>query len=130
MNRRPKPRGIIILAVLIGVGGVMDLQNFVWFFIDPTNLLFASIESLKWFNFYISLPVGLLSLIVSYTFFKGVGWGGSLGVLSALVGILINLINLTISRTFSIIIVGITMINTVTVYYLQRSDVKTYFARR
>ena len=130
MNGRQKPWGINVLALLIGIGGVMDLQNFVWFFIDPTNLLFASIESLKWFNFYISLPVGLLSLIVSYTFFKGVGWGGSLGVLSALVGILINLINLTISRTFSIIIVGITMINTVTVYYLQRSDVKTYFARR
>jgi hypothetical protein len=36
---RSKPRGINLLALLICVGGVMDLQNFLWFFIDPTNLL-------------------------------------------------------------------------------------------
>jgi hypothetical protein len=69
---RPKPWGINFLALLIGIGGVMDLQNFLWFFIDPTNLLFASIDALKWFNFYLSLPVGTLSLIVGFTFVKGV----------------------------------------------------------
>jgi len=129
MNGRQKPRGVNVLALLIGIGGVMDLQNFVWFFIDPTNLLFASIEALKWFNFYISLPVGVLSLIVGYMFIKGVGWGHSLGIVTSLLGIVINIINLTISRTFSPIIVIITIINAITIYYLQRSAVKKYFTK-
>lgn len=129
MNVRSKPWGINILALLISVGGIMDLQNFFWFFIDPTNLLFSSIETLKWFNFYISLPVGMLSLIVGYTFVKGLSWGRSLGVVSSLLGILINIINLTISKTFSPIIVIITVINAVIICYLQRPAVKKYFTK-
>ena len=125
---RPKPWGITILALLIGVGGVMDLQNFLWFFIDPSNLLFSSIEVLKWFNFYISLPVGILSLIVGYAFVRGLRWGRSLGIVSSLLGILINIINLIISRTFSPIIIIITIINAVTIYYLRRPIMKKYFA--
>lgn len=126
-NGRPKPWRINVLALLIDVGGVMDLQNFFWFFIDPTNLLFSSIDALKWFNFFISLPVGVLSLIVGYTFVKGLSWGRSLGVVASLLGIRINIINLSISRTFSPIIVVITLINAVTIYYLRRSAVKKYF---
>ena len=128
MISRPKPRGIPVLALLIGVGGVMDLQNFFWFFIDPANLLFSSIEVLKWFNFYVSLPVGLLSLLVVYTFIKGLSWGRFLGAVSSMLGILINVINLTVSRIFSPIIVLITLINAVTIYYLRRSAVKHYFS--
>jgi hypothetical protein len=128
MSGISKPRGINVLALLIGVGGVMDLQNFIWGFIDPTRLLFASIEALKWFTFYISLPVGLLSLLVGYTFVKGVRWGRGLGVVASMLGILINILNLTISRTASPIIVLITLINAGTIYYLQRSAVKQYFA--
>jgi hypothetical protein len=127
---RPKPRGINILALLISIGGAMDLQNFLWFFIDPANLLFASIDALKWFNFYLSLPIGTLSLIVGFTFVKGVSWGRPLGVVSALLGIFINLINLTISRTFSPIIVIITLINVFTIYYVRTPTVKKYFARQ
>jgi len=97
MTGRPKPWGINVLALLISIGGVMDLQNFLWFFIDPTNLLFASIDALKWFNFYLSLPF-------------------------------INIVNLIISRTFSPIIVIITLINAVTIYYLRTPAVKKYFA--
>ena len=129
MNGRQRPRGINILALLIGIGGVMDLQNFVWFFIDPANLLFASIEALKWFNFYISLPLGVLSLIVGYMFIKGVSWGRTLGIITSLSGIIINIINLTISRTFSMMIAIITIINVIIIYYLQRSAVKKYFAK-
>ncbi len=127
MSGRQKPLGITVLTLLIGIGGIMDLQNFVWFFIDPTNLLFASIEALKWFNFYLSLPVGVLSLLVGYTFLTGVSWGHSLGIVTSLLGIVINIINLTISRTFAPIIVIITIINAITIYYLQRSAVKKYF---
>ena len=129
MKGRQKPLGINVLALLIGIGGVMDLQNFVWFFIDPTNLLFSTIEAPKWFNFYISLPVGVLSLIVGYMFIKGVSWGRSFGVVASLLGIVINIINLIISRTFSPIIVIITIINAITIYYLQRSAVKKYFTK-
>lgn len=118
MNGRQKPLGINVLALLIGIGGLMDLQNFLWFFIDPTNLLFASIEALKWFNFYISLPVGVLSPLVGYTFLKGLSWGPSFGIVASLLGIGINIINLTISRTFAPIIVIITVINAITTYYL------------
>jgi hypothetical protein len=127
MIGRPKPWGINVLALLISIGGVMDLQNFLLFFIDPTNLLFASIDALKWSNFYLSPPVGTLSLIVGFTFVKGVSWGRSLGVVSAFLGILINIINLIISRTFSPIIVIITLINAVTIYYLRTPAVKKYF---
>jgi hypothetical protein len=128
MKGRQKPQGINALALLIGLGGVMDLQNFFWFFIDPNNLLFSSIEALKWFNFYISLPIGALSLIVGYMFIKGVGWGRSLGMVTSLLGIIINIINLTISRTFSLIIAIITIINLTIIYYLRKSAVKKYFA--
>ena len=125
---RQKPWSINVFALLIGIGGVMDLLNFIWFFTDPNNLLFSSIESLKWFNFYISLPVGVLSLLVGYMFIKGVSWGRSLGVVVSLLGILINIINLTFSRTFSLIVGIITLINAITIYYLRWSAVKMYFA--
>jgi hypothetical protein len=128
MIDRLKPWGINVLAVLISIGGVMDLQNFLWFFIDPTNLLFASIDALKWFNFYLSLPLGTLSLIVGFTFVKGVSWGHSLGVVFAFLGIFINIINLITSGTFSPIIVIITLINAITIYYLRTPAVKNYFA--
>jgi hypothetical protein len=39
MIGRSKPRGIHVLALLIGVSGVMDLQNLFWFFIDPARAL-------------------------------------------------------------------------------------------
>jgi uncharacterized membrane protein (UPF0136 family) len=123
-----KPWGINVLALLISMGGVMDLQNFLWLFIDPVNLLFASIDVLKLFNFYLSLPVGTLSLIIGFRFVKGVSWGLSLGIVSAFLGICINIINLIISRTFSPIIVIITLINVVTIYYLRTPTVKKYFA--
>jgi len=105
----------------------MDLQNFCWFFIDPTRLLFSSIEGLKWLNFMISLPVGVLSLLVGYAFVKGLRWGYTLGIGVLLVGILINVINLTISGTISPIIVVITIINGVGIYYLQQANGKRHF---
>ena len=105
----------------------MDLQNFYWFFIDPTRLLFSSIEGLKWLNFMISLPVGVLSLLVGYAFVKGLRWGYTLGIGVLLVGILINVINLTISGTISPIIVVITIINGVGIYYLQQANGKRHF---
>jgi uncharacterized membrane protein (UPF0136 family) len=127
MKGGQRPQGITVLAVLMGLGGVMDLQNFFWFFIDPHKLLFSSIEALKWFNFYVSLPIGALSLIVGYMFIKGVGWGRSLGIVTSLLGIIINSINLTISRTFSPIIAIITIINVTIIYYLRKAAVKKYF---
>jgi hypothetical protein len=79
--------------------------------------------------FYISLPVGMLSLVVGYTFVKGLSWGRSLGIVFSLLGIFINIVNLIISRTLSPIIIVITMINAVTIFYLRRSVVKKYFEK-
>jgi len=105
----------------------MDLQNFVWFFIEPANLLFASIVVLKWFNFAVSLPVGLLSLLVGYAFVQGLPWGRTLGIATSLIGILINVVNLTVSQSFSPIISIITAINVVAIYYLRRPIMKKVF---
>jgi hypothetical protein len=127
VTSRSKPWGIYILAVLISIGGVMDLQNFWWFFIDPTRLLFSSIEVLKWLNFIISLPLGVLSLLAGYAFVKGLRWGYILGIGVLLVGILLNVINLTISGTISPIIVVITITNGVGIHYLQQANGKQHF---
>jgi len=126
MSGRPKPRGINILALLICIGGVMDLQTFIWTLMDPTTLSFFSNEVVGRFNFYISLPVGLFSLVVAYGFFKGCSWGWSLGFASSFLGILISLINL-LDRSIDPVIVTIIIINAFTIYYLTRSHVKKYF---
>ena len=126
LNVRQKPKGINVLGLLICIGGVMDIQNFLWILIDPNNLLFFTI--IGWFNFYISLPVGLFSLIVAYSFFKGLSWGWSLGFLSSFLGIIISLINL-LDRSIDPIILTIIIINAFTVYYLTRAPVKKYFGK-
>jgi hypothetical protein len=126
MSGRPKPRGINILALLICIGGVMDLQNFIWTLMDPTTLSFHSNEAVGWFNFYISLPVGLFSLVVAYGFFSGCRWGRSLGFVSSFLGILISLINL-LGRSLDTVIIAIIIINAFTIYYLTRPHVKIYF---
>ena len=126
MSGRPKPRGINILALLISIGGVMDFYNFVWTLMDPTTLSFFSNEAVARLNFYISLPVGLFSLVVAYGFFYGCRWGWGLGFVSSFVGILISLITL-LGRSIDLVIVAITIINAVTIYYLTRPNVKIYF---
>jgi len=123
-----KPKGICILAVLICIGGVMDIQNFLSVLIDPNNLSFYSNEMIGRFNFYISLPVGLLSLIVAYGFYKGYRWGWSFGLVTALLGITISLVNL-FDRTTDPIILTIILINAFTIYYLTRPHVKKYFLK-
>ena len=128
MSGRPKPRGINILALLISIGGVMDFYNFVWTLMDPTTLSFFSNEAVARLNFYISLPVGLFSLVVAYGFFYGCRWGLSLGFVSSFLGILISLINL-LGRSIDLVIVAIIIINAVTIYYLSRPYVKKYFHR-
>jgi len=104
----------------------MDLQTFIWTLMDPTTLSFFSNEVVGRFNFYISLPVGLFSLVVAYGFFKGCSWGWSLGFASSFLGILISLINL-LDRSIDPVIVTIIIINAFTIYYLTRSHVKKYF---
>lgn len=126
MGVRQKPKGINVLGLLICVGGVMDIQNFLWILIDPNNLSFYTSEVIGRFNFYISLPVGLFSLIVSYSFFKAYSWGWSLGLVSSLLGITISLVNL-FDRTTDPIVLTIIIINAFTIYYLTRPHVKKYF---
>jgi len=104
----------------------MDLQNFFWTLRDPTTLSFFSNEVVGRFNFYLSLPVGLFSLVVAYGFFKGCSWGWSLGFISSFVGILISLINL-LGRSIDPVTVAIILINALTIYYLTRPHVKQYF---
>ena len=128
MDVENKPKGINILAVLICVGGFMDIQNFFSVLIDPNNLSFYSNEMIGCFNFYISLPVGLLSLIVAYSFYKGYRWGWSFGLFTALLGITISLVNL-FDRTTDPIVLTIILINAFTIYYLTRPHVKKYFLK-
>jgi hypothetical protein len=128
MSRSSKPRGINILALLICIGGVMDLYNFFWTLMDPTTLSFFFNEAVARLNFYISLPVGLFSLVVAYGFFKGCRWGWGLGFVSSFVGILLSLITL-LGRSLDPVIVAIIIINAVTIYYLTRPHVKRYFRR-
>jgi hypothetical protein len=123
-----KPKGVNILAVLICIGGVMDIQNFLSVLIDPNNLSFYSNEMIGRFNFYISLPVGLLSLIVAYGFYKGYSWGWSLGLVTALLGITISLVNL-FDRTTDPIVLTIILTNAFTIYYLTRPHMKKYFLK-
>ena len=126
LNVRQKPKGINILGLLRCIGGVMDIQNFLWILINPNNLLFFTSEVFGWFNFLVSLPVGLFSFIVAYGFFKGFSWGWSLGFVSSFLGIIISLINL-LDRLTDPIILTIIIINAFTVYYLTRPQVKKYF---
>lgn len=65
----------------------MDLQNFLWTLMNPTNRSFFSNEVVGRFNFYISLPIGFFSLVVAYGFFKGCSWGWSLDFVSSFLDI-------------------------------------------
>ena len=66
---------------------------------------------------------------LGYAFVKGLRWGYTLGIGVLLVGLLLNVINLTISRTVSPIIVVITIINGVGIYYLMQANGKQHFGK-
>ena len=103
----------------------MDIRNFLSLLIDPRDLLIST-SVISWFNFYLSLPVGLFSLVVAYGFFKGLRWGWFLGFVSSFLGILISLINL-LGRSLDPVTWSIIIINAFTIYYLTRPYVKKYF---
>ena len=126
MGTEEKPRWLNALGVLICVGGIMDVYGFLSFIWDPGYLLFNSSEALGWFNFYISLPVALLSFAVAYAFFRGRRWGWSLGMVCALVGLGICAINL-LGRGSDPVVWAIIMVNALMIFYLARGSVRRYF---
>lgn len=123
---REKPKGLIVLGILVCAGGLMDVYGFLSLLWDPGYILFYSIEALGWFNFYISLPVALLSFAVAYAFFTGRRWGWSLGMVCALVGLGVCAINL-LGRGSDPVVWAIILVNALIIFYLARGSVRRYF---
>jgi hypothetical protein len=72
------------------------------------------------------IAIGIVSFIVAYGLFKGMGWSWTLTVVLSIISIVLNAFSIAtgnVGGIVSIIISGIIL------YYLYRSHVKAYFSK-
>jgi len=134
MQKRVRPRGVTIIAILIVIAGILTLLVGIGSFaigpVTGVGLVFLGFGAL-------SLAVGLAYLAMGYGLWNGKGWAWTISTIVLIIGIIVNIISLprTIARVYSntgsnlsgdIVSIGISAF---IVYYLYRPHVKAYFGR-
>lgn len=125
MQKRSRPFGVTIIAILIIIAGVISLFIGIGAVaIGPLiGLVFVVIGA-------ISLALGVAYLVMAYGLWKGKGWAWTISTIILFIGIVIDIISLPRRSTGDIVssIVSIA-INAVILYYLYRPHVKAYFGK-
>jgi hypothetical protein len=128
---RQRPSGITILAVLQGLGGLGALLLGVLMVIVAGLLgtIELPAEVPAYFTGVIAAVIGLvlifigiISFVVAYGFWNGLGWAWTLGIVVNVIGAIVDLASLP-SGT-----VGL-LLNALVLYYLTRPHVKRYFGK-
>jgi hypothetical protein len=125
MQKKSRPFGVTIIAILIIIAGVISLLIGIGSVaIGPLiGLVFVVTGA-------ISLALGVAYLVMAYGLWKGKGWAWTISTIVLFIGIVIDIISLPRRSAGDIVssIVSIA-INAVILYYLFRPHVKAYFGK-
>jgi len=130
-----KPTGVDLLTILAVMDGIIDI-------VGAVLLLVVTSLSASWLGLLISpgivrfislilvaisfllLFLGVASLVLAYGLWNGRGWAWKWALASAIMGLAWS----TITLGLGIGLVGVAT-NTLTIYYLTRTDIKDFFGK-
>jgi hypothetical protein len=135
MEKRERPLGVTILAILEAIGGIIYLAGIliIGLFLEmirefmpgampEAGFLKGFIELIVLIATIVLLILGLVSFLLAYGLWTGKGWAWTLTFIFSIIGILLGLISLP-SGIISI------LINVLILYYLTRPHVKAFFGK-
>lgn len=129
MQKRTRPRGVTIIAILIVIAGILTL------FVGIGTVAIGPLVgiSLAFVVFgAIAIAVGIAYLVMAFGLLNGRGWAWTISTIVLIIGIIMNLVSLpraiVSGSNFSGDIVSI-CISAFILYYLYRPHVKSYFGR-
>jgi hypothetical protein len=135
MEKRERPLGVTILAILEAIGGIIYLAGIliIGLFLEMirefmpgtmpgAGFLKGFIGLIVLIATIVLLILGLVSFLLAYGLWTGKGWAWTLTFIFSIIGILLGLISLP-SGIISI------LINVLILYYLTRPHVKAFFGK-
>jgi hypothetical protein len=131
MERR-RPRGIIIIAILMIISGIISVILVLSSLVFGLALSGESELELPGFAAIFigvgdfSLALGIATLIISWGLLKGKGWAWLLTVIIAIISIIGSIASIASGSILHIILL---IIYGAIVYYMFTPDVKSYFGR-
>jgi hypothetical protein len=136
MEKRERPLGITILAILEAIRGIIYLASMLLiraFFKMMTTFIPETMPRMVgFFRGFLGMIVlvitifllilGLISFLLAYGLWTGKGWAWTLTFIFSIIGMLLGLVSLP----FGIIII---LIDVLILYYLTRPHVKAFFGK-
>lgn len=135
MEKRERPLGITILAILEAIGGIIYLTGIliIGLFLEMiSEFVPATLPRAGFLKGFLGLIIlvaaivllilGLISFLLAYGLWTGKGWAWTLTFIFSIIGILLGLVSLPA------VIITI-LINVVILYYLTRPHVKAFFGK-
>ncbi len=135
MEKRERPLGVTILAILEAIGGIIYLAGIllISFIMEMVTRFMpvagAGVGIVRGFLGIIAiiaaivlLILGFISFLLAYGLWTGKGWAWTLTFVFSIIGILLGLISLP-SGIITI------LINALILYYLTRPHVKAFFGK-
>lgn len=132
---RKRPTGVTIIAVLTIIGGIIALiVGIALVALAPLLSQLNVSDGSNTFNDSIFMGMlgallivlGIASFVVAWGLLKGKGWAWIVAIILSIISIATSIISLVAGQGGS---VGSIIINGVILYYLNRSNVKSYFGR-
>jgi hypothetical protein len=136
MEKRERPLGVTILAILEAIGGIIYIVGILliglFFEMITTFMPETMPRMVGFFRGFLGMIVlviarillilGLISFLLAYGLWTGKGWAWTLTLIFSIIGILLGLVSLPTG------IITI-LINVLILYYLTRPHVKAFFGK-
>ncbi len=112
--QKSRPIGVTIVAILMIISGIL-------FLVGGTGLVV--------FIPPIGVPliiIGIANLVLAWGLFKGKGWAWIITVILAIISVILSIVSIASGGRTNIISL---IISAVILYYMYRTEVKSYFGR-
>ena len=122
-NKKDRPLGVTIIAILTVIGGIGFLASGIAaaaaLFLSNIGILSAAIGA-------VLIVLGIAYFVMGYGLWKGKGWAWTITLVLSYIGIAFGIASIVtgnIGAVFHLII------NIIVVYYLYRPNVKSFFGK-
>ncbi|MFL6372662.1 MAG: hypothetical protein ACJ70P_05965 [Nitrososphaera sp.] len=109
-----RPLGVIIIAALAVIGGIIFLATGLFLLIIGIGFIF--------------LALGIAYMVMAYGLWNGRGWAWTITLILSVIGIIVALVSIGAGNFGAGEVINI-IINGIVIYYLYRPNVKTFFGK-
>jgi hypothetical protein len=111
-SRINRPLGVVIIAVLTAIGGIIFLASGAVLLLIGIGIIF--------------LALGIVFLVMAYGLWNGKPWAWTITLILSVIGIILAIISISFGNIGSILSI---ILHGVVIYYLYRPNVKVYFGK-